>query len=569
MSVDSFTRSYEQIEEKIEADEWCKSALIKHIGSIINKFWESDSIEQAYKLLYWEPYVWSNWQIIRLFSYYRIKEYLEIWIDLEWESFYQVDLANPNSYLVIRDENKNKVWRLADKTWVKYLWEWYERNWYEYVKILYRDEKFQRKEWYVAENYLSQSNFDKYWVLDKYLLSLWFSTSDEVKAMIYKRIFPTKNYFAWLNRNTQLDRNIEIFHRIIQDFDLHDFLEWVESNEIHSSVVEELDILANELTFQIQSQNKQNKLELSEPKESQNNSQKEEDDYNSDKIEQITNNILQDHKFTDYIWKIVWNTLLWCLNDFSRKIFWDNLEEWDIVWYSRLYAYLFIKVNNLTLYDYINSIKSEYPQLYQLYNSERQTLYNRYANTFKWYDFSTSQNLTIFYWLIIEKELWIWFWDIKKSTQERFDYWKMNWLDISNIVSYWYVRRNWVTYCSLTARKNLETLWVNEPTHLMRWDASVLYRRSVRTEWTVTGNNISSYIKNLAVNEWDNVFDIRIYNSSTWTYHRAVWVLWLDSEVYVLDPYTNWRPTRPFKLSERSRIRNWNNTFSIIWHNIA
>ena len=116
----------------------------------------------------------------------------------------------------------------------------------------------------------------------------------------------------------------------------------------------------------------------------------------------------------------------------------------------------------------------------------------------------------------------------------------IEWIDLKTISWNPTEKRNWVPLCSRTARKNLKSLWVKDPSW---WDAEALIKSSDSPTYSLSNleAELSEGLKSGKV-----VYDVLILTKN---WHRGALVYWDDKQWHIADPYYNWTLEAPLKLS--------------------
>lgn len=233
---------------------------------------------------------------------------------------------------------------------------------------------------------------------------------------------------------------------------------------------------------------------------------------------------------------------------------------------ASVYASQYISRNKINLNDYLLSLpiakgiksKEELDEL-------KSKLYEKFQpSSFSPYKWNTWQNLTIFYWLIIEKEFKNFSWLKDFETKEKTDD-MLRFVDIRKVRSSPYEESKfWTTLCSRTAAKNLRILWVTidwEKASIPRWDAKKLMAK-LRENWQWVVFTNPEELKSYLLEKWvdGNVFDIYA-NTKRW--HRAIFLLWVwvdgKEDIFVLDPYYSWVSRKPKGFDKYMEDNFWKN----------
>lgn len=539
---------------------------------------KQDFIKDIFIKNWWWEYEWNPAQISRLFSFLYINKLEKLPKEKE------LVLVNTNgSNLMLRTINWWIIDRVPNWTTIELISnDEYIVNWYNFRKV-----SFNWKDWYVSANFIEPISNNLVHTLDQYILNLWIQPSFDFKRHLYKTIDPT-----WHYRWSEVQDN-EIFHRIIQDLDLNKLIESVDFQIQEDLEDLRLDILWIEVDDEwTEVDYEEFPLDTSIPLESGNLLETPEIDTSvvpknsattiwdiqeldetlevkseNDEItvDYILNNILSNPDYSNWVirnsraprWTVLDNNnIKELLNTVSLRLFWEWINNDDINSNLKIFAQIHISSSWLQLWEYMRDL--------WLNNRDRalmRDLFSKYSNWRSSYRWTIEDNLLIYRWLVIENQLGS---DFTKSVRDvqssNIDYVSF-WLDPNRLRSFNAEYRNswWrrISYCSRTARLNLEKMWINRD-QIIRWDAIRLISSLKRNwNWYSTDFNWAlSRMQDLA-NSWKwNVFDIY---PETRNWHRAVAFLWNDWQIYVKDPYYHWVEPIPFQ-----NYRLSNNRF-VVW----
>jgi len=487
------------------------------IEEMLSQLWEDTDLEKCYLKNYWEKYTWDIDQVKQLFSLAFIK--LRDSKEIKSDNLLEVKVRNWGN-LSVRDESGTRFTIVSDGKIVKSLWEEKHMRWLTYTKIEYTNPSWKTVIWYVSKSYTKKVN-DSLNQLNWYLLSLGIQSSRYIKGNIYKSIDNIGTY-KWTR-----SQNEDIYHYLVQNNEFDKSLAQLVSKEERGRVKEEA---AKTAPKAISSEWPKLRAEASGQTLDTN-------DMLEGETRRVYEEIFADTKIVEYL-----NTnFKGNFNNFLKLTFGVNwwLNNIDVTWMARAYAYLFINAHKIDLYSYMKKHWHQYNR------KNRDALYNHYNSSL---NFSTDfKNLKTLYGLVIDKELWETLNIIKKNNETELQY--VHGLPLNKIVSVWKDKEwskslwRYVTYCSRSAKHDLINLWVSNPAV---WNASdivnkVTWKDKIK-EWVTLPKKIiwiETSIKDLEKElrqraKASNVFDVYPETNGV---HRVSISLGRDGQFYVLDPY--------------------------------
>ena len=174
--------------------------------------------KEIYERFWWE-YSSTPEELAKVFSY--IFRKVRDWIEIK-DKYIQVNLQNPNSTLSIHQDGdiNNIVWSLKHWITIRSLENTVELEWNNFIKIEFFGSDGSVKTGYISENYTKATDTKSLKQLNWYIRSIWLNPTKELKKDIFQKVYFLKDY----NENKTRDNN-EVYHKLVQDYELRKLIE--------------------------------------------------------------------------------------------------------------------------------------------------------------------------------------------------------------------------------------------------------------------------------------------------------------------------------------------------------
>lgn len=453
-------------------------------------------------------------QLARVFSYLFIKNRDEIKIT---DQFRTITLKNVNGTLNVRQEwdLNTVVALLGNGVTVKDLWKTKEFNGLTYTLVEFYSTGKTSKKWYISVSHSEWTQENSLQQLNGYIRSLGMNPTNDFKQQLLGKIYFWKEYQVGTEES-----NTEIYHKLVQDFELRKLVE-------------------------------ASKITLDTKKRTRELIQKTPNIISQEIPHNIETKIKNDVEIMQYLQgEFPWKSFNDSFIAFKKR---EGRKWLDVTSSIMTYAFLFQKSKNIFLSEYYKMKSGKSWEA--LWQEEKKELFHKYTgDSHAKYRSSITDNLAIFRGLIIEYELGNTYVATVENiqaqdpnytkTQPNFkanlDEWikdevsllKQVWLDLSKISNLPAEYDTEGSLCSRTVRLSLVELWL-----LADWpeSAQALINRRSRHRRYANTHILEKRLIQEALKTWENTFDILAQTNNG---HRLIaYISDKDWQVYVRDPY--------------------------------